>query len=211
MRDETYDYIWNEIILDNINDLFGQYSDEEKIRFGIRVKSPSEEKQVIYDRYMFENRRIKELYHYGTDAEKLIDMHKVAACFTKVFMEEQLFQYSLKEKLLDNILLSNAYLAYNVGIDLIRMNLIVSYLKLGRQDIVDKLMSEKHLRTPKTNEGHDEYNAGRQKTLMLNEVFENEFDILTYSDMLFWIEYYNRQLLEDNIQPQALPIIDLSD
>lgn len=72
-------------------------------------------------------------------------------------------------------------------------------------------MFEKHLRTPKTNEGHDEYNAGRQKTLMLNEVFENEFDILTYSDMLFWIEYYNGQLLENNIQPQALPIIDLSD
>lgn len=88
MRDETYDYIWNEIILDNINDLFGQYSDEEKIRFGIRVKSLSE--------------------------------------------EEQLFQYSLKEKLLGKILLSNAYLAYNVGIGLIRMNLIVSYLKLGR-------------------------------------------------------------------------------
>ena len=58
---------------------------------------------------------------------------------------------------------------------------------------------------PSTNKGHDEYNAGRQKTLMLNDVFENEFDILTYSDMLFWIELYNRQLLEGVLQPKVFP------
>ena len=54
----------------------------------------------------------------------------------------------------------------------------------------------------------DEYNAGRQKTLMLNDVFENEFDILICSDMLFWIELYNRQLLEGVLQPKVLPVID---
>ena len=85
---------------------------------------------------------------------------------------------------------------------------MVSYLTLVKQDIVDQLLATKQLRVPLTNVGHDEYNVGRQKTLMLNDVFENEFDILTYSDMLFWIELYNRQLLEGVVQPQVLPVID---
>ncbi len=113
-----------------------------------------------------------------------------------------------QKKVSDNVFLFNARLAYNIGLGMIRMNLIVSYLNLNKQDIVDQLLATKQLRVQLTNEGHDEYNAGRQKTLMLNDVFENEFDILICSDMLFWIELYNRQLLEGVLQPKVLPVID---
>ncbi|MDE5824769.1 MAG: hypothetical protein K2H91_08845 [Lachnospiraceae bacterium] len=206
MKEETYDYIWNEIIKDNIDELYDQLSNDEKMQ--LNVKPLNKIKKQVYDKYMLENGRIKELYHFGTAEEKIIDIHKIAACFTKVFIEEKVFQYSLKNKVSDNVLLLNARLAYNIGLGLIRMNLIVSYLTLKKQDIVDRLLATKQLSVPLTNIGHDEYNAGRQKTLMLNDVFENEFDILTYSDMLFWIELYNRQLLEEVIKPQVLQVID---
>ncbi|MDE7417630.1 MAG: hypothetical protein K2N44_15230 [Lachnospiraceae bacterium] len=206
MKEETYDYIWNEIIKDNIDELYDQLSNDEKMQ--LNVKPLNRLKKDVYDKYMLENGRIKELYHFGTAEEKIIDIHKIAACFTKVFIEEKAFHYSLKEKVSDNVLLFNARLAYNIGLGLIRMNLIVSYLTLKKQAIVDQLLATKQLSVPLTNIGHDEYNAGRQKTLMLNDVFENEFDILTYSDMLFWIELYNRQLLEGVIQPQVLQVID---
>ena len=206
MKEETYNYIWDEIIKDNFNELYNQLSNDEKMQ--LSVKPLDKLKKDVYDKYMFENGRIKELYHFGTAEEKIIDIHKIAACFTKVFIEEKVFQYSLKEKISDRVLLLNAHLAYNIGLGLIRMNLMVSYLTLKKQDIVEQLLATKQLKVPLTNAGHDEYNIGRQKTLMLNDVFENEFDILTYSDMLFWIELYNRQLLEGAIQPQALPVID---
>ena len=32
------------------------------------------------------------------------------------------------------------------------------------------------------------------------------FDVLTYSDMMFWIEYYNRQLLENALIPMPLDV-----
>ena len=49
---------------------------------------------------------------------------------------------------------------------------------------------------PETNPGHDSYVLGRIKTLALNDIYGNDFDVLTYADMLFWIEKYNRKLLE---------------
>lgn len=206
MKVETYDYIWDEIIKDNIDELYKKLSEDEKMQ--LNMKPLSQLKEDIYTKYKSENARIKELYHFGTNEEKVIDIHKIAACFTKVCIEEKVSQYSLKEKVSDNVFLFNARLAYNIGLGMIRMNLIVSYLNLNKQDIVDQLLATKQLRVPSTNEGHDEYNEGRQKTLMLNDVFENEFDILTYSDMLFWIELYNRQLLEGVLQPKVLPVID---
>lgn len=49
---------------------------------------------------------------------------------------------------------------------------------------------------PETNKGHDEYLHGRVKTLALNDMYAIDFDILTYADMLYWIEKYNKEQLQ---------------
>lgn len=205
---KTYDYIWDEIIVDNVklvrDEFLNQYDD---LKYGLVVKPLKQVKQKIYDKYINENKRLKELYHHGAESDGVIDIHKIAACFTKVVLEEEIFQYSLEEEIPDLLLLINANLAYRVGIGLIRMHLVTVYKYYNETEIVNKLLESKELRVPLTNMGHDEYNIGRKKTLMLNDAFGNEFDILTYSDMLFWIEYYNRQCLEMKIEPRELPII----
>lgn len=58
--------------------------------------------------------------------------------------------------------------------------------KLQRQDLM----------MPRTTDGHDRFNLGRIKTLVLNDIFLNDFDILSYSDMLYWVELFNIMLLE---------------
>lgn len=97
----------------------------------------------------------------------------------------------------------NAKLAYNVSKSLILVSLLYYYLKKNKIEIVNNIMDKGELYVPRTSEGHDEYNIGRQKTIALNDVFGNEFDILTYSDMMFWLEYYNRQILEGSINPDS--------
>lgn len=96
----------------------------------------------------------------------------------------------------------NAKLVYDVSISFIYLNLVYTYLKKDNIKIVQKLLSIRKLEFPATTQGHDEYNVGRYKTIALNDVFGNEFDILIYSDMMYCIEFYNRQILEAKITPQ---------
>lgn len=199
MNEVTYEYIWDEIINSKIKQLYDAFSCCVDTKY--HPQNHRELKWEIYDKYFMEKERLKELYYCGTDQESLIDIHKIAACFTKVLLEENIFHISLKQDIRDEIFLINSELAYSVGIGLIKMNLIFFYMELGKLEIVDRLQSSKDLQVPPTNPGHDEYNLGRKKTLALNSVYENEFDILTYSDMLFWIEYYNRQMLEQTVVP----------
>ena len=204
MKRETYDYIWEEIIYENIKSLCEKYSNTVSVKHNpYNVELLKEE---IFEKYNFEKKRLKELYHCGTEEEERIDIHKIAACFTKVILKAEIFEYSLKQEIEDDVFLINAKLAYSVGLGLIKMNLVFFYLELQKKDIAEKLVKLGELKVPPTNPGHDEYNLGRCKTLALNEVFDNEFDILTYSDMMFWIELYNRQILEDTIVPCVFPV-----
>ena len=207
MNNLTYDYIWDEIINIHLEKIYNLYKND--IITAYNPNNYDKIKQTILEKYNFEKDRLKELYHCGEDANNLIDIHKIAACFTKVLVNEKIFKFSLEEDIDDEIFLINAELAYYVGIDLIKLSLIYFYLEIDieeneRERILNELSEIDGLLTPPTNAGHDEYNLGRKKTLNLNYIFENEFDILTYSDMLFWIEYYNRQMLEKTNTPRKL-------
>ena len=98
----------------------------------------------------------------------------------------------------------NYELAYTVSLGFIYATLIAQYKNIGREDFAEKLLQQKTLIVPKTSLGHDEYHDGRIHTLALNDIYGNTFDILTYSDMMFWIEYYNRQMIEDTLTPVSL-------
>lgn len=203
MDKKTYDYIWEGIIEPNIINLQEKISKEDFIKYDIVVEDLEVAKQRIFVNYNSVKERLKELYHYDNgNTERLIDTHKIAACFIQVVMEERIFKYSYKHEITDELFLSNAKLAYAVGLGIIYINLLYRYCKLGEDAIVEKLQNDVCIHVPQTTPGHDEYSLGREKVLALNDVFGNEFDILTYSDMLFWIEFYNRQLLENDINPQ---------
>lgn len=201
MIDITYDYIWKEIIQPNIKILLSEIDDGDIDLFQVTMPNEKILKKNIFLNYEKKKDRLKELYHFDNgEVDRRIDIHKIAACFAAVLIEDKVFSFAIKEGLTDDIFLLNAKLAYNVSTDIIFMALIYHYIKSGDKNIVNKILENGKLYVPITSNGHDEYNMGRQKTIALNDVFGNEFDILTYSDMMFWLEYYNRQILEHKIE-----------
>lgn len=201
MTDTTYDYIWSEIIQPDIKSLLDNITQDDINMFQVSLEDEKKLKKKIYSSYEKKKDRLKKLYHFDNgDADRRIDIHKIAACFASVLIEDKVFSFIIKEGLTDDIFLLNARLAYNVSTDIILMSLVYHYIKNGKKDIAYKILENGKLYVPTTSNGHDEYNVGRQKTIALNDVFGNEFDILTYSDMMFWLEHYNRQILEHKIE-----------
>lgn len=200
MNKETYDYIWRNVIEPNIAELFKTVQQATNDS-SFKQKNISEVKREIINRYKVKRDRLKELYHFDNNIQedKLIDCHKIAACFASVLVDYKVFSYEINQGLTDDVFLANARLAYRVSLGIIYLSLLYHYKKNGDESIVKQLQSMQQLEVPPTTLGHDEYNLGREKTIVLNDVFDNEFDMLTYSDMMFWIEYYNRQLLEQKI------------
>ena len=203
MNRETYDYIWTNVIEPNIAELFKMVQQKTNDS-SFKQKNIEEVKSEIINRYEVKRDRLKELYHYDNNIQedKLIDCHKIAACFASVLFDYKVFSYEINPGLTDDVFLANARLAYRVSLGIIYLSLLYHYKKSGNEPIVGQLQSMPQLEVPPTSHGHDEYNLGREKTIVLNDVFNNEFDVLTYSDMMFWIEYYNRQLLEKEITPK---------
>lgn len=198
MKESTYNYIW----INGIKPIIESIA--EQIKKDVNDKDLDKFKEEIKLSYEQKRDRLKELYHYNmTRQGGLIDCHKVAACFAAVLYEHKFFSYEVKRGLTDEEFLANARLAYHTSLSIIYINLIYYYQKRGKEHLAHKLLEQGMLQTPPTNPGHDEYNLGREKTLALNDVFGNEFDILTYSDMMFWIEYYNRQVLEGTVTPDT--------
>lgn len=205
IKNITYEYIWKNIIQKSIFKIWNEISDEDKVEFRVTKKEDLLVKEDVFKEYTQIKERLKKLYHFDDgDPERRIDIHKIASCFAQVLIEYKVFAFEYKEDLKDEIFFMNAKLAYDVSISFIYLNLVYTYLKKENSEIVRKLLSQKKLMFPETTQGHDEYNVGRYKTIALNDVFGNEFDILTYSDMMYWIEFYNRQILESNITPQLM-------
>ena len=208
----TYEYIWRNVIEPNITCIESKASKSSQNSALVLVTDDMAQiKDKILKSYEKKRDMLKNSFHYDDGdkpEERRIDSHKIAACFAAVIYEEKIFSYDLSKDVTDDVFLANARLAYYVSLGIINMNLVYHYKRNHKQAIADELMKQKQLKQPPTNPGHDPYNVGREKTLALNEIFGNGFDILTYSDMMFWIEYYNRQILEQTISPQPFEIYE---
>ncbi|NBK00646.1 hypothetical protein D5282_26325 [bacterium 1xD8-48] len=194
MLDITFDYIWDNIVIPMSNRIYDKVLETDKDA-NISVHNLPQDKDAVYELYEEVRGALKQKYHYHEpgDKERRIDIHKVSACFANVIMEYKIYRFEVDEQTSDELFLSNAKLAYNVSLAIIKDNLVHKYE--GNDDILDKLQRQ-DLMMPRTTDGHDRFNLGRIKTLVLNDIFLNDFDILSYSDMLYWVELFNIMLLE---------------
>ena len=198
IKEITYEFIWMEIIEPTIVRIKSSIQEEMQKTYKFTTQDLFLVKNNVYTLYERKRDRVKELYHFDNgERERLIDIHKIAACFAAVLIENPIFEYSMEidSGVPDCIFLANAELSYSVSLGIIYIGLIGDYTKLERDDLVSRLISQGKLLVPQTTKGHDDYNLGRIKTIALNDVFDIEFDVLTYSDMMFFIEFYNRQEL----------------
>ncbi|MCM1123411.1 MAG: hypothetical protein NC416_12585 [Eubacterium sp.] len=194
MREITFDEIWDNIIIP-MTDLLLKRMKSVDANIQIHVCNLPQDKAAVREIYENTKKELKQLYHYNSaDEEQRIDIHKVAACFASVLMEYKVFRFEIEEQTSDEVFLSNARLSFSVSLAIIKDNLLYKY----REDSVKANWIATHkLYMPQTTPGHDTFSLGRVKTLMLNSIFLNEFDILSYSDMLYWVELFNIMILED--------------
>jgi hypothetical protein len=193
MYDCSFDYIWDNIVVPLTQEL-SEYIKKKDACANIRANVSTQDKEALKNLYNQARDELKLLYHYNTGEDCKIDIHKVAACFASVIMQYQIIEFEIDENTTDDMYLSNARLAYSVSLAIIKDHLIYKYQ--DHPDILTELL-EKNLRMPETSDGHDEFSLGRIKTLMLNDIFLGKFDVLSYSDMLFWVELFNIMILEN--------------
>lgn len=93
------------------------------------------------------------------------------------------------------VVFANYSIDFMASIYILYLFLLSDLQKDGQEDIYSKLLDKATFDFPETNKGHDSYVIGRIKTLALNDLNGVDFDVLTYADMLFWIEKYNKDLL----------------
>lgn len=196
MLNTTFDQIWGSILVPMSQEL-NKYliSIEEDTKVSIR--NLPQDKNNLKCLYETTKNNLKQKYHYNNlDTARKIDIHKVAACFASVIMEYKIFQYDVGTDISDEVFLLNARLAYSVSLAIIKEHLILKY-----KDDYDKIsyLKNNQLYVPKTTDGHDSFSLGRIKTLALNDIFLEGFDILSYSDMLYWVELFNIMILENKM------------
>lgn len=213
MKTKTFEYIWNEVIEKCIYCIEAKVSDLSKqsaIDYDFRIRNLEQSKRNIFLSYNKTKNHLKSTYYNASgnnkEAVNRIDNHKIAACLCSSLLQNKVFTFRLDTDIPTEIFCSNYELAYMVSLGTIYALLIAQYKDVGREDFAEKLQQQKTLLVPPTSIGHDSYHVGRIHTLALNDVYGNEFDILTYSDMMFWIEYYNRQILEGTLNPMSLLI-----
>lgn len=209
MKKKSFEYIWNESILNTIESLEGIFCDEDKEKYKFRRRDIYNLRKNIYSDYNTIRNDLKSNYYNNNiDNSNIkkgkIDNHKIAACICYSLIKNKVFSFEVYDNMPEDMYLINYNVAYTSSLNFMYYSLISQYILKGQKDIAHKLLSNGSLYVPKTSEGHDEYNKGRIKTLALNDLYGNDFDILTYSDMVFWIEYYNRQLIEKSLNPVSL-------
>lgn len=200
MKDINFNDIWDSLIVKCINKFYEEFSEEDITTFDIKRKDIKWLKKNLLSEYNKTRKSLKQKYYYkGDSLTSKIDNHKISACFCKSLINQKAFTFKMKKEIPDKLFFINYKLAYIVSLGVIYITLIDYYVDLGETQIVNKLIEQGTILVPNTTEGHDNYNLGRIKTLALNDIYGNEFDILTYSDMVFWIEYYNKKLMEEKL------------
>lgn len=208
MKDQTFKYIWNEIILKTIVSLENSFTEEDKVQYGFSVRNLKNVEKNVFSDYNSIKRLLKKDYYDASKGDcnpkNRIDNHKIAACICYSLLQNKVFIFEVHDGMPQNMFTINYELAYTVSLGFIFTTLVAQYKNIGREDLAIKLLNQQSLVVPITSAGHDEYHNGRIRTLALNDIYGNTFDVLTYSDMMFWIEYYNRQMIKQTFLPISL-------
>lgn len=194
MNANTFDYIWINIVEKNILELYNKYS--IFTQYDLKYSNLNNYKILLKKQYEASKNKIKRgFFNVGTDGNRKMDIHKIGACFCDAILSAPCFKFKYDENIPDELLLINYSFAYYVSIGIIYISLIDFYSTNDNKIDLKKLLDHHTVFVPITNTGHDPYNLGRIKTLALNDMYGIQFDILTYSDMLYWIEKYNKDYI----------------
>lgn len=198
MKPETYDYLCENALNRAIEDVLQSIPELIQKKYSVSyLNNFDKKKKAIFEEYDIQRKNVrKKFFDAGEDGEKLIDIHKVSACFTAAVLKVRVFDYKELTPMDMSVFCSNYTLAFLSGIHILYLCMLADYEKSGKKELVKLLKKQATFIFPETNKGHDQYLQGRVKTLALNDIYAMDFDILTYADMLYWIEKYNKDELQ---------------
>ncbi|MDO5541578.1 MAG: hypothetical protein Q4F83_16185 [Eubacteriales bacterium] len=201
MLREDFNYLWEQGIKQAVCNVVEEISENQKKRYDICVDLSDEVQERVYNAYNDYRLLIrKQYFDVGEKDEKRIDGHKICACITGALLDVKLISFQLKETNIPlQILYSNYAVAFLAGMHVMYLLLLSDYLKEEDYDSFRELDNQKTFIFPETSAGHDPYVQGRIKTLALNDIYGNDFDVLTYADMLYWIELYNKHVIYEKV------------
>lgn len=199
MRAETFSYLWKEGILKAAQGVVGEISEDNVDKFDVSLNTSDEMCEKVYQEYEKLRLRIRrDYFNTGNNDENKIDGHKICACITGALLNIRLVSFKMtEENVPKSIIYSNYAIAFLSAIYVMYLLLLSDYERDGEIENYNRLKSQSTFSFPETNPGHDSYVVGRIKTLALNDICGIDFDVLTYADMLFWIERYNKKLISN--------------
>lgn len=206
MKPETYDYLCENALNRAIEDVLQSIPETIQNQYSLSyLNNFDKKKEAIFNEYDVQRKIVrKKFFDVGEDGKKLIDIHKVSACFTAAVLRVRVFDYKEITPMDMSVFYSNYTLAFLSGIHILYLCMLADYEKSGEKRLATLLKKQATFTFPETNKGHDEYLQGRVKTLALNDMYAIDFDVLTYADMLYWIEKYNKDELQKLINAENL-------
>lgn len=204
MKPETYDYLCENALNRAIEDVLQSIPEIIQNQYSLSyLNGFDKKKEAIFEKYNIQREIVrKKFFDVGEDGKKLIDIHKVSACFTAAVLEVRVFDYKELMPMDMSVFYSNYTLAFLSGIHILYLCMLADYEKSGEKKAADLLKKQATFIFPETNKGHDEYLQGRVKTLALNDMYAVDFDILTYADMLYWIDKYNKDAIQERLDEE---------
>lgn len=206
MKTSTFDWIWTQVE-DSIKSIEANFSEDKRNRWNFHLTYGTSTKAVVKAEYDAIRDRLKSRCYSKHIDKKLrrIDHHKIAACLCLALLNKKVFSFCIDDEIPDMMLLSNYDLAYTASLRMLYFHMIDAYEQLGDEDALrfaKTLRKNGRLIPPETAMSHDQYHLGRVKMLAYNDFYHIEFDLLCYADMMFWIEFYNRQCIEGKVDPR---------
>lgn len=202
MKIDTFEYIWRQGIAKAAQDVFDEISPALREKYSVRIDVSNAMCQKLYHQY--EDVRLlirKKYFDTGKDEENKIDGHKICACITGALLNVRMINYEMPdEEMPVKVVYANYEVAFLSAIYVMYLFLLSDLERDGKTELYEELKKQATFVFPKTNFGHDSYVQGRIKTLALNDLCGNDFDVLTYADMLFWIERYNKEMIYNKLQ-----------
>ena len=197
MKVGTFEYIWKQGIAKSAQDVFDGISPALREKYSVRIDVSNDMCKKLYHEYEKVRCFVRENYFdTGENGENKIDGHKICACITGALLNVRIITYSMPEEGMPaKVIYANYEVAFLAAVYVMYLFLMSDFEHEGQMECYHELKKRATFVFPETNSGHDPYVQGRIKTLALNDLYGNDFDVLTYADMLFWIEKYNKELI----------------
>ena len=193
MKLNTFDVFWAKAILPYSENTFKNLSANDVKTYQVNLDISIDFKNRLFQAYNC-YRDILHKYYFNGGNNALIDRHKISSCIIGALTICRPVSYLMTRNVPIDVFLSNYKIAFFAGVKSLYLLRIAQWAKDGNMaDCADALCKQGMFKFPKTQQGHDEYSFGRIKALALTHGYGQPFDILAYSDMLYWIERFNEE------------------